>query len=301
MATKQWEGKTGGGKFGQGFLFAVLRHIPVRILYITLYFIIPFYVLFDFKPRKNIYRYFRRRQGFSAWKSFWRVFANYLVFGKVVLDKFAIMAENTRQFKIVDVENIEHFNRLLEGDGGFILASAHIGNFELVGHCLVQDRKRVNGIIFGGESTQLKMQREKSSEHSNINLIPVTDSISHVFAVKEALENGEIVTELCDRMFGSEKGFAVTFFGQEAMFPAGTFRMAVQLGIPMLALFIMKDGGTRYRGFLYPLTADSSLNAREQANQLAQQFAEKMETVLRRYPNQWFNYFDFWKINNVNN
>ena len=145
------------------------------------------------------------------------------------------------------------------------------------------------------------MQREKSSEHSNINLIPVTDSISHVFAVKEALENGEIVTELCDRMFGSEKGFAVPFFGKEAMFPAGTFRMAVQLGIPMLALFIMKDGGTRYRGFLYPLTADSSLPAREQAHQLARQFAEKMETVLRRYPNQWFNYFDFWKINNVNN
>ena len=85
------------------------------------------------------------------------------------------------------------------------------------------------------------------------------------------------------------------------MFPAGTFRMAVQLGIPMLVLFIMKDCGTRYRGFIYPLTADRSLPAREQAGQLALQFAEKMETVLRRYPNQWFNYFDFWKINNVNN
>ena len=301
MSAKQWEGKTGGGKFGQNFLFAVLRSVPVRVMYIALYLVTPFYVLFDFKSRKNVYRYYRLRQGFSAWKSFWRVFANYLVFGKVVLDKFAIMAENTRQYKIVEVENIEHFDRLLNSESGFVLASAHVGNFELVGHCLLQDKKRVNGIIFGGESSQMRQQREKSSEHSNINLIPVTDSISHVFAVKEALENGEIVTELCDRMFGSEKGFAVPFFGKEAMFPAGTFRMAVQLGIPMLALFIMKDGGTRYRGFLYPITVDSSLPAREQANQLARQFAEKMEAVLRRYPNQWFNYFDFWKINNVNN
>jgi len=301
VSAKQWEGKTGGGKFGQNFLFAVLRSVPVRVMYIALYLVTPFYVLFDFKSRKNVYRYYRLRQGFSAWKSFWRVFANYLVFGKVVLDKFAIMAENTRQYKIVEVENIEHFDRLLNSESGFVLASAHVGNFELVGHCLLQDKKRVNGIIFGGESSQMRQQREKSSEHSNINLIPVTDSISHVFAVKEALENGEIVTELCDRMFGSEKGFAVPFFGKEAMFPAGTFRMAVQLGIPMLALFIMKDGGTRYRGFLYPITVDSSLPAREQANQLARQFAEKMEAVLRRYPNQWFNYFDFWKINNVNN
>ncbi|MBR5028525.1 MAG: lysophospholipid acyltransferase family protein [Bacteroidales bacterium] len=299
MSAKQWEGKTGGGKFGQNFLFAVLRSVPVRVMYIALYLVTPFYVLFDFKSRKNVYRYYRRRQGFSAWKSFWRVFANYLVFGKVVLDKFAIMAENTRQFKIVEVENIEHFDRLLNSESGFVLASAHVGNFELVGHCLLQDKKRVNGIIFGGESSQMRQQREKSSEHSNIRLISVNDSISHVFAVKEALDGGEIVTELCDRMFGSEKGFKVPFLGADALFPAGTFRMAVQLEKPILALFIMKDGGTRYRGFLYPLVADKEASPMQQATDLAAQFARHLETVLRRYPNQWFNYYDFWNTQTV--
>ena len=209
MADKQWRGTTGGGKFGQNFLFVVLRFVPVRVMYIALYVVTPFYLLFTPKSRRTIYLYFRQRHQFTALKSAWRTFVNYLVFGKVVLDKFAIMAEYTRQFKIVDVENIEQFNRLLDGEGGFILASAHIGNFELVGHCLVQDRKTVNGIIFGGESPQMRMHREKSSQHSNINLISVNDSISHVFAVKNALDNGEIVAELCDRMFGSDKGFEV--------------------------------------------------------------------------------------------
>lgn len=301
MADKQWRGTTGGGKFGQNFLFVVLRFVPVRVMYIALYVVTPFYLLFTPKSRRIIYRYFRQRHQFPALKSAWRTFVNYLVFGKVVLDKFAIMAEYTRQFKIVDVENIEQFNRLLDSEGGFILASAHIGNFELVGHCLVQDRKTVNGIIFGGESPQMRMHREKSSQHSNINLISVNDSISHVFAVKNALDNGEIVAELCDRMFGSDKGFEVPFLGVQATLPAGTFRMAVQLDKPILALFIMKDGGTRYRGFIHRLTADSALSPNEQAEQLARQFAEKMEAVLHRYPNQWFNYFDFWKKDNVNN
>jgi predicted LPLAT superfamily acyltransferase len=29
--------------------------------------------------------------------------------------------------------------------------------------------------------------------------------------------------------------------------------------------------------------------------QLAQAFATQLEDIVRRYPTQWFNYFDFWK------
>ncbi len=264
------------------------------MMYSVLYITTPFYVLFTPSNRKNIYRYYRLRQRFSAWKSFWSVFANYLVFGKVVLDKFAMMAGNTGQFRISSVENSDDFNALLNKPEGFILASAHVGNFELVGHCLVQDQKRVNGIIFGSESAQMQQQREKSSAESNIRLIPVTDTISHVFAVKNALDNGEIVTELCDRMFGSEKGFLATLLGAEAQFPAGTFRLAAQLNVPIVTLFIMKEHGTTYRGYLSTLQTDSSLPATAQAQNLAQQFATRLENVMHRYPNQWFNYYDFW-------
>ncbi len=297
MANRQWQGKTGGGNFGQNFLFFTLRRIPVRMMYWVLYLTTPFYVLFTPKNRRHIYNYYHQRQGFGAWKSFWRVFVNYLVFGKVVMDKFAMMAGNTKQFRIASVENIEQFNTLLDQPQGFILASAHVGNFELVGHCLVQNQKRVNGIIFGGESAQMQRQREKSSAEWNIRLIPVTDAISHVFAVKNALDNGEIVTELCDRMFGSEKGFPATLLGAETQLPAGTFRLAVQLNVPIVTLFIMKEHGTTYRGYLSTLQHDSSLPAMAQAKNLAQQFATQLETIMHRYPNQWFNYFDFWGSN----
>jgi predicted LPLAT superfamily acyltransferase len=29
--------------------------------------------------------------------------------------------------------------------------------------------------------------------------------------------------------------------------------------------------------------------------QMAQNFADRLETIVRRYPTQWFNYFDFWE------
>lgn len=39
---KKWEGKTGGGQFGQKFLLHFLKHVHVRFLYPILYLVIPF-------------------------------------------------------------------------------------------------------------------------------------------------------------------------------------------------------------------------------------------------------------------
>jgi predicted LPLAT superfamily acyltransferase len=57
----------------------------------------------------------------------------------------------------------------------------------------------------------------------------------------------------------------------------------------------MKEGLRNYRIYLRELHHDKSLSKREQMSQLAQRYAEQLEAIVRRYPTQWFNYFDFWK------
>lgn len=297
MAKTQWQGKTGGGRFGQKFLFAVLGKLPVRAFYPILYIVTPFYTVFGRKARRETIRYFRENQGWSKCKSVRGAFRNNLIFGKVVLDKFAMMANNVSQFNI-DVENIGLFEDQLAKPEGMILASAHVGNFELVGHCLRQDTKRVNGIIFGGESQQLKKQRINSSLQANINLIPVSDDMSHLFAIKNALDNGEIISILGDRSFGSSKNFRIPFLGQDAFFPMGMFKMAAQLNVPVLAVFVMKERGTRYKTHIFRLETDESCrNTDEKALKLASEYVANLETVMRKYPTQWFNYYEFWKEN----
>lgn len=297
MADKQWQGKTGGGRFGQYFLFAALKRIPVRVFYPVLYIVTPFYTIFGRKARRETVRYFRENHGWSKCRAIRGTFRNNLIFGKVVLDKFAMMANNVSQFN-VEVENIELFNEMLAKPEGMILASAHIGNFELVGHCLKQDRKKVNGIIFGGESQQLKKHRNDSSEEANINLIPVSEDMSHLFAIKNALENGEIISILGDRSFGSAKSFRIPFLGRDAFFPIGMFKMAAQLDVPVLAIFVMKERGTRYRAHIFNLNTGKKYgNNGEKALKLATEYVSCLETVLHKYPAQWFNYYEFWKEN----
>ena len=42
------------------------------------------------------------------------------------------------------------------------------------------------------------------------------------------------------------------------------------------------------------LEVDRNASKREQLQQLAQSFASNLEDIVRLYPTQWYNYYDFW-------
>ncbi|MDD2623064.1 MAG: lysophospholipid acyltransferase family protein [Bacteroidales bacterium] len=293
---KEWEGTTGGGPFGQLFLFWLLNKMKVSCIYPVLFLVVPFYFLFHYQGYRHIYIYFRRQHKQSKWKSFCSTYKNHYIFGKVVLDKFALLAGNHQQFNIY-IEGKEHIDRMIAQEKGFILASAHVGNFELLGHSLQQNHKKINGIIFGGEAAKYQSQRIKALHKANIELIPVSDNLSHLFIIKEALDKGEIVSMPCDRLYGSTKHYLADFLGSKTAFPIGIFRIAAQLEVPVLTVFIMKEKGLNYRGYIYLLQAlDNENSSVKKAEHLIKQYIDLLEKILKRYPEQWFNYYNFWKI-----
>ncbi len=289
---RKWEGKTGGGKFGQNFLLWFLGGVGVRVLYPILYLVIPFYLIFAKKGRDAAYRYFRDRQGYAPMRAAWATFQNHILFGKVVLDKFALLAGNRRQFKVIPSDETPIRQRISE-PGGFIIAGAHVGNLELAGLCIPHSEKRINAIVFGGEQAGFQSRRDDAFKQSDIRLIPVGNDLSHLFTIKEALENGEIVVIPCDRMFGSNKGVDCPFLEGEAKFPLGTFRLAAQLNVPVYTLFIMKEKGMRYRTFENRINSAEG-DARKQASEMACEYVRQLNEIVRRYPTQWFNFFPFW-------
>jgi predicted LPLAT superfamily acyltransferase len=97
-----------------------------------------------------------------------------------------------------------------------------------------------------------------------------------------------------DRCFGSQKSVGCQFFGTTAQFPLGPFATAVQKEVPALAVMVMKEGSRRYRAFVRQLPVDTTLPHRKQMAALAQAFATELESIVRRYPHQWYNYYEFW-------
>lgn len=293
--SQQWRGKTAGGTFGQKFLFFALKHIKAKNFYFVLYPIIPFCLLFARKANRAIYNYYHRILGYGKWEAFKANVRTAFTFGRVVIDKFALLAGRSEQFQ-VSIQNPEVFEKLLSQDKGVILAGSHIGNFELLGHCLKQDSKPVNGVIYGGESAVMQARRSSTFGENNVKLIPVAQDMSHLFTIKNALDNGEIVTILCDRLFGSNKKKRMDFLGHPADFPIGTFRMAAQLEVPVISVFLIKGKGSQYNGHLVPLTIPEGVTSvTEKVENLLRQYVKTLEDTLRQNPEQWFNFYEFWE------
>ena len=75
----------------------------------------------------------------------------------------------------------------------------------------------------------------------------------------------------------------------------GSFALAAQHNVAMLAVFVMKESYSTYHAYIREIQCDREANIRERMNLLAQNFATNLEEIVRKYPTQWFNYFDFWK------
>ena len=274
----------------QRSLIRMFRVLPLGALYGCMALVIPFYMLFS-KGFKASYSFYRKRMGYGAVASFFHVYANEFEFGKVVLDRFAAYAG--RKFDL-DAPRLDLFEELCAGEEGFVQLSSHVGNYEMVGYSLVSP-KRINALVYGGETATVMQNRAALFGATNVTMVPVSEDLSHIFALNNALADGEIVSVPGDRVFGSQKTVWCRFFGDPASFPAGPFTLAAQRDVPVLCVFVMKEGRRKYKVLLERLPDPEGATRQERIQALADAYASLLEAVVRRYPHQWYNFYDFWK------
>lgn len=289
-----WKGTTGGTTWMQKTLVLCLGWMNLPFVYSGMALVIPFYMIFNHKGYISQYHFFRRRLGYGPLKAFCHVYLNHFTFGQIILDRFAVYGG--AKFE-VEIDGNPTFLQKVEGEEGFIQLSSHIGNFELAGYMLSQDKKPINGLIFGGETGTVMENRKRIFRHMNIKLITVGTDMAHVYAMNSALEQGEIISMPGDRIFGSQKSITCDFMGAKAEFPMGPYILAASRDVPVLSIFVMKDSVYKYHIYVKEvrLPEDVELKgAKAKAACLAQAFANQLEDIVRKYPRQWFNYYEFW-------
>lgn len=289
-----WKGNTSGTTWMHHTLIASFRYMNLRFVYLGMaVFVVPFYMLFAHRGYITMYHYFRQRQGYGVWKSFVHVYLNHYRFGQIILDRFAAYAGRKFEFEL---DGMDLFERLSAGEQGFVILSCHVGNYELAGYSFTSMIKRYNALVFSGEAETVMENRNRLLSKHNIRMIPMSADMSHLFLMNEALANGEIVSIPADRIFGSPRHVECDLLGSKARFPYGPYAMALQRGLPIITIFVMKVSAYRYKVYIREVKADERkyANRQEKALNLAQHFAGEIERVLKQYPDQWFNYFEFW-------
>lgn len=290
----KWKGTTGGTTWMQQLLVFFLGWMNLPFVYSGMALVIPFYMVFNRRGYLSQYHFFRRRMGYGPFRSFCNVYLNHFTFGQIILDRFAVYGG--ARFK-VEIDGNPKFLALIEEPGGFIQLSSHIGNFELAGYMLSQDKKPINALIFGGETGTVMKNRKRIFDEMNVRLIAVGTDMEHVYAMNSALEQGEIISMPGDRNFGSQKTITCDFLGAKAEFPMGPYILAASREVPMLSIFVMKESVYKYHIYVNEVRLPEGVElkgARAKASCLAQEFTNQLKTIVRKYPHQWFNYYEFW-------
>lgn len=287
----EWEGKSKGTVLGYKIFIFFIRKLGVRAAYGLLYFVALYYVFFAGKSTRSIYYYFRKRLKYARIKSFFSIYKSYYVFGKTIIDKAAISSGLKNRFTH-ECDGVENIIDLLDKKQGGIMISAHVGNFEIAEFFFeeIDTRSQISLVTTDAEHKNIKEYMEKVTMRSNVKFILVKEDMSHIFEINNALSNGELVCFTGDRYMKGQKLLTESLMGKEANFPAGPFLLASRLNVPVLFVYVMKETNKHYH--LYARQAEVK---NRDAEGLLKKYTESVEWMLKKYPLQWFNYFDFWE------
>ncbi|ASZ11458.1 lipid A biosynthesis acyltransferase [Chitinophaga pendula] len=290
-----WQGKSKGNKLGYSIFIAILRYGGVYPAYILLRFVAGYYFLFSYSSSRPIYHYFRTRIGYSPLRSLRSVYRNYYVFGQTLLDKIVVMADMENKFSF-HFDGEEHLRSIVSSGKGGILLSAHLGNWEVAGHLFRRLQAPINIVMFDGEHERIKKYLSGVTGGRHVNIIVLKDDLSHIYAIHEALSNKELVCMHADRFLPGNKTITAPFLGAAARFPAGPFILAAAFKVPVSLVFAFKESATHYH--LYATSPKTYQRQPKDGSAGAdvQHFITEMEQKVKQYPEQWFNYYDFWDM-----
>ena len=286
----QWDGKSKGTVLGYRIFVFLIRKAGVKSAYFLLYFVASYYFLFLKKSNKAISYYFKERLRYSYFQSKKMVFKSYYTFGQTIIDKVSISAGLRNKFTY-EFDGIEILKKLLAEKKGGVLISAHIGNFEIAEHFFgdIDLDFQINLVTTDLEHSAIKNYLESVTQKSAVKFIIIKEDLSHIFEINAALANNELICFTGDRYFEGTKSLSETILGKEANFPAGPFLIASRLKVPVVFVYVMKEPNLHYH--LY--AREATVKHRDE-NGLLKEYIKSVETILQKYPLQWFNYFDFW-------
>jgi predicted LPLAT superfamily acyltransferase len=286
----QWDGKSKGTVLGYKIFVFFMKKAGIKTAYFILYFVAFYYFIFLKKSNQSIFFYFKERIGYSYIKSKWMVYKSYFTFGQTIIDKVCITAGMRNKFTY-EFDGLEILNKLLTDKKGGVLISAHIGNFEIAEYFFseIDVDFQINLVTSDLEYSAIKNYLNKISKVSKIKLILIKDDLSHIFEINAALARNELVCFTGDRYFEGVKSLKAELLGEEANFPAGPFLIASRLKVPVVFVYVMKEPNFHYH--LY--TREAQVSHRDEKG-LLKAYIDNLELMLKKYPLQWFNYFDFW-------
>jgi len=292
----EWSGKTRGGIAGYKIFVFFIKYFGIGFAYFFLHFVVFYFLLFARKAVRSSYYFFHKRINYPPIKAYLHVYRNFYRLGQSLIDKVAFHSGFDARFTF-NFDGEHHLVRIAETTGG-LLVGAHAGNWEIAGQLLKRIKTRVNIVMYQDEHARIQQFLDDIYTEKNVNFIVINKDYSHLFEIEKALKNRELVAMHGDRYLEGTNTLDKMFLGKEAKFPTGPFSLAYKYKVPVTFVSAMKETARHYYFFASePVVSDYPANLAERKRIIAglvDDYVSHLERMIVKYPDQWFNFYDFW-------
>ena len=213
-------------------------------------------------------------------------------FGYMILEvlRFPVMKNHITDY--VRIEGREHMEKALELGRGGILATAHSGNWELLGGALALSGFPIVGVA--------QKQRNSALDHFINEYRSLTGMhITYKSGVREMfkmLAEGWVIGLLMDQDTNPRDGIILPFFGRDTACVQGPAALARFNNAPILPVLISLEPDGKHLLKIYePVFVKKTNDKQADIKQTTAILNRLIETHIRKCPEEWFWLHDRWK------
>jgi predicted LPLAT superfamily acyltransferase len=269
-------------------------HLGPGVARLLLYPITVYFLITGDAARRASYEFLKRARGRSVhWH---HVFRHFHCFATTILDRLYLLRGEFDRFRVT-IEGKDVLKRQMETGKGAILLGSHLGSFEVLRALGVMERSFPLKVLMDSVHNQNITRFFDQLNPTIAGTVIAPDRPDTLIRVRESLDAGYFVGILGDRVFGADKTTQCQFLGAPASFPAGPIILAALMHCPVILLFGLYRGRTRYEIYFEHFADEINLDRENRAREIQswmQRYVARLEYYTRLAPYNWFNFYPFW-------
>jgi KDO2-lipid IV(A) lauroyltransferase len=219
-----------------------------------------------------------------------RTFQNY----GYVAAELALIDKLIPHFKdIIQVTGSEHLKQGLAGGKGLIALAAHFGNWEMLAGALAYSG--YPGVAIARRIYYDKFDKMLLEIRAKMKLKTIYRDDSSGREVLKALRENRVLGIIADQDVETVDGVFVEFFGRPAYTPTAPVRLALKFKIPLIQVFMIRDGFRHHMIVEPPLELTDTGDPEKDIVTNTQKWATVQERYIRQYPHLWVWNHKRWK------
>ncbi len=222
----------------------------------------------------------------------YKLFFNHLRFFAIALVDRFITKIDSKSYKFVfdDIDRqLEIFSKAT------ILVLSHFGGWAAASNSS-RSENQMNIVMQEVINSDIKEIENSLETKSTLNIIDLNKGqIAISVEIANALMRDEVVAIMGDRSFNSKSNISYMFLGEEAYFNKNPFKIAYKMDKPLVAYFVILTGIQEYKIEFIEISFDKTKSEEESIDKAVGEYVSKYEDVVKRYPSQWLNFYNFWK------